>query len=342
MDLIEKLTQDQLGKNYMLGTVIRDGLHDLLERETKHMHQIAEKWERKGLEHLYLVGCGGSRAVLEPAKWLIDKYSRIPVDTYSGWEFFHRSPMNLDEHAAVVLGSHSGTTEEILLSMELAQKRGAATLSFSQGGTKLTQQADDAMVYQSPATNLSKLLMNYMVANEMMECYGDKDAARELRQELQHLPEIMHKAKEATEERGKALAVRYKDVKGFYLVATGLLSGLAYQFATCNLLEMQWKHASVWNSAEFFHGPLEIVEQDLPMIVLLGKDETRPVSQRILDFVVGQGADVIALDLAEMGDFHPWLAPFGLHLPLQWLISYMGAVRGHPISTRRYMGLMDY
>ena len=113
----------------------------------------------------------------------------------------------------------------------------------------------------------------------------------------------MQKAKDETEALGKSLAIKYKDADGFYLIATGPLAGLTYQFATCNLLEMQWKHAGVWNAAEFKHGPLEIVEEGLPMIFLLGTDETRPVAERARDFAVRHGADVISFDLADLEDF---------------------------------------
>ena len=78
------------------------------------------------------------------------------------------------------------------------------------------------------------------------------------------------------------------------------------------------------------------------MIFLLGTDETRPVVERALDFAVRHGADVITLDLADLDGFHPWVAPFGLHIPLQWFVSYMGVVRQHPITTRRYMGIEKY
>ena len=132
---------------------------------------------------------------MEPAKWLTDKFSDLPVDHYSGWEFYYRAPRNLNEHSATVLGSHSGETEEILKSMELAKARGSSTLSFSKPETFLTVNADESLVYKTPATNLSKLLMNYMVAVEMIERFGDKGAGNELRQALKTLPGLCKKQK---------------------------------------------------------------------------------------------------------------------------------------------------
>jgi fructoselysine 6-phosphate deglycase len=96
------------------------------------------------------------------------------------------------------------------------------------------------------------------------------------------------------------------------------------------------------NAAEFPHGPLEIVDEGVPMIVLLGTDASRFVAERARDFALRNGADVISIDLAELPGFHPLLAPFGAHLPLQWFNWYLGIEKNRPISTRRYMGVQPY
>ena len=61
MVLENELTQKDLGANYMIGTTIMLGLQDVIEREFSHLHNIVDSWQKKSLEHLYLVGCGGSR-----------------------------------------------------------------------------------------------------------------------------------------------------------------------------------------------------------------------------------------------------------------------------------------
>ncbi|MFZ5823925.1 MAG: SIS domain-containing protein [Bacillota bacterium] len=302
-----------------------------------------DTWLSQGLDHLHLVGCGGSLATFIPPKWLLDRFSPLPVDVNSGWEFVHRQPARLNARSAAILASHSGTTEEILVGLDLAKSRGAHTLSFSKPGTPLTQGAKEAMTYNSPATNLSKLLMGYQVATELIGRLGDKGAAAELRQALAALPAGMESVRAATEEWGKEMARKYKGANQFYVVGTGLLAGLSYQFVTCNLLEMHWIHAAPLNAAEFRHGPFEIVDKDLPMIFLLGNDESRPVAERALAFAQRHGADTIVVDLKELpGNIHPWLAAFGVHLPLQWFNWCLGEERNHPTSTRRYMGVVPY
>ncbi len=163
-----------------------------------------------------------------------------------------------------------------------------------------------------------------------------------VRAALHDLPDAMHAVRAETEQAGRDLAAEYRDASQFYVVSTGPLMGLAYQFTVCNLLEMQWLDAASINASEFQHGPLEIVRPGLPMIFLLGTDESRPVTERALAFSQRYGARTIVLDLKSMPNIHPWFAPFGLHLPLQWLNWYLGIEHDHPVSTRRYMGKVAY
>lgn len=328
--------------NYLDGTVLRDTLADILEREAENVARTVDAWVNGGLDHVYFVGCGGSRAIMEPAKWLMDRFSPLPADRYSGWEFVCRAPRRLTERSAVVLASHSGTTEEILRGLEVARERGARTAGFSLPDTPLARQVDASFVYQSPAANLSKLILTYLVTANLIRRTGPADEGERLLAAIAKLPDLVHSIKEAAEARSRELAAKYKDRKGFYVVGTGPLAGLAYQFQICTLMEMLWMHAASINAAEFRHGPFEIVDKGLPMIFLLGADESRPIAERALAFAQRHGADTIVFDLRDFPEVDPDLAPFAIHIPLQWFAWYLSKERNHPLATRRYMGKVPY
>ncbi len=329
-------------RNYMEGNVLLHDLQEILETQSGAVGRLVEGWKDAGVHDLFLVGSGGSLAVLEPVKWILDRYSSWAVDTYSGWEFVTRAPKRVTAEAGAILASHSGTTSEILDGAKLARDRGARLGTFSRPDTPLVGAGGVALTYDSIAANLSKLLLGYMLAAEILVQDGDRQAGEELWEALRTLPPKVHEAKEAARSWGLERAQAHLETPGFYLVGTGLLAGLAYQFAICNLIEMHWKHAAVLNASEFAHGPLEIVSSGLPMIFLLGTDEARHVTDRAMTFAVRHGADVIAVDTAAYPGFHPLLAPFVAHLPLQWFNWYLGVERGRPISTRRYMGRVEY
>lgn len=328
--------------NYMEGQLLRDDLAAILRGQAAPLRQAVERWSMSGITHVYLVGCGGSLATFRPVQMLLERHCAIPAVAMTGWDFVNRAPMRLGPGALVVLASHSGTTEEVLVSLELAKRAGAATLSFSLKATPLSARADVAATYDSIAANLSKLLLGYLLACELIARHGDRPIAGELAAALSELPDLVHTTKEAKRDFGWDLARRYRDTEPIYVLGTGLLEGLAYQFAICNLLEMHWRHAFALNAAEFPHGPLEIVAPGVTFLVLLGTDDSRFVAERARDFIARHGAEVVAIDVADLPGFHPSLAPFAAHLPLQWFNWYLGVERDHPISTRRYMGVHPY
>jgi len=338
------MLQSVLGEasNYLTGGVVPAALRDILEREDETAARVVHKWVSSGLDHLYFVGCGGSYAIMQPAKYILDRHSQLPVDAYTGWEFVNRAPARLTPRSAVVLGSHSGETQEVLLGLDLAQARRAHTLSFSVADSELTRRAEDGLTYNSAAVNLSKLLMAYLVTAHMLIEAGDRGVGNSLLNALGRLPQLSQRVIAGTEARGKQLAERYAAEKGFYIVGTGILAGLAYQFRTCTLLEMQWLHSAMINAAELAHGPLEIIDRDTPFIFLVGNDEGRAIAMRGHNFTRRYSEKVLLFDLKEIADCHPLLAPFLVHIALQWFVWHLSIYRNHPLSVRRYMGKVEY
>jgi fructoselysine 6-phosphate deglycase len=328
--------------NYLEGTTLKDALHDIWTRESGHIADTAAEWVGNGLDHLYFVGCGGSLAISEPARWLMDRYSNIPASSYNAWEFVTRAPYRLGGRSGVVLSSHSGTTEEVMLGMKLARERGSMMMSMSRPGTPLSIQAGTPLTYDTPPVSLDKLYLSYLIAANFITQAGDKAKGKQLLSSLEALPEKLHAAKESTREHGRALAARYKDEKGFYVVGIGPLGGLNYQFSVCILMEMQWLHAAAINAGEFRHGPYEIVEPGVPMIHLIGTDESRPVAEKALDFSRRYGAETLVFDLKDMPGIEPDLAPFGIQTALQWFAWYLAVEHKHPLTTRRYMWKVPY
>lgn len=328
--------------NYLVGDVVPRALGDILQREDATTAQVVHKWVQSGLDHLYFVGCGGSFAVMQPAKYILDKYSQLPVDVYTGWEFVNRAPARVTPKSSVVLASHSGRTQEVLLGLELAQARGARTLSFSVPNSELSNRAEDKLTYQTTAVNLSKLLMVYLVTAHTLIAVGDDLVGQQLLKDLHALPELTRKVIAQTEQRGRQLAEQYASESGFYVVGTGLLAGLAYQFRTCTLLEMQWLHSAMINAGELAHGPLEIVDRDTPFIFLISTDEGREIALRAERFTRRYSEKVLTFDLQDIAEVNPLLAPFLVHIALQWFAWHLSICRNHPLSVRRYMGKVEY
>ena len=131
-------------------------------------------------------------------------------------------------------------------------------------------------------------------------------------------------------------------------MAAGSNYGTAYSFAICLLQEMQWVHSAAIHAGEYFHGPFEVTDIDVPFIALLGLDETRPVEQRAVDFLVKHSDRALVIDAETfgLGRFDPAVRGIVAHLLFNPVLrTYADALadhRGHPLSVRRYMWRMEY
>ncbi|MCD6356271.1 MAG: hypothetical protein J7L66_03200, partial [Anaerolineaceae bacterium] len=122
----------------------------------------------------------------------------------------------------------------------------------------------------------------------------------------------------------------------------------AYTFTSCFLMEMQWMHAHPLVAAEFFHGPLEVVDKKTPIIILIGEDAHRPEAERAAHFCQKYSKRIAVIDSKDfmMQNIHPnvrpLVAPFILDAALTALVDQFAIVHNHPLTIRRYMGKVAY
>ena len=123
-------------------------------------------------------------------------------------------------------------------------------------------------------------------------------------------------------------------------MGAGPLYGLAYKFALTVFMENIRTHGSIIESAEFRHGPAEMLERQRPdMAFLLGTDESRALTERSLEVARTRGANTFVFDAADYPGLHPLLQPFVLKVALQWFIVYSTLMRGIPdLDERALMG----
>ena len=114
-------------------------------------------------------------------------------------------------------------------------------------------------------------------------------------------------------------------------------------------MEMQWMNSGSFHDGEFFHGPFEIVDKDVPFILLMKEGKTRALDSRALDFLNRFGAKVTVLDGKDFGlgsELHKsvvdYFNPIVLSAVLRVYAEQLAIVRNHPLTKRRYMWKLEY
>ena len=189
------------------------------------------------------------------------------------------------------------------------------------------------------------LLVTYAVL-EVLD--GNKDFAH-VRENLTRLDKVFDRARQVyVKEKGPEFVERIKDAPMVYTVGGGLHFTCAYVLATCYLLEMQWINASPVDAAEFFHGPLEIVDKDSHFVVFRSASEYRPLEDRVLSFLDRFTRGTFVIDAEDFGldeiddDFRTLASFIACDDLIGQMVALLADARFHPIDTRRYYLKMDY
>lgn len=330
---------------------------NILATAQDQINNILEAYKERNITRVFLVACGGSSALMYPSKYFIDHEAKtMTAEVYNSNEFIYRNPVTLGENSLVILCSHKGKTPETTEAARFAKQKGALVISLMYVETAPLADASDFIVNYSWAPPgqldshpeianyavLFRLIMGLVSVKEGNGTY------EKLVSSLDSFSEVLRKAKERSLESARQYAAAMKDEPIIYTMASGINYGIAYSFAICILMEMQWKHSHAIHAGEFFHGPFEILDKDVPFILLMGLDDTRPMEERALKFLKEHGEKLLVLDAKEFDwsgideELKGYLAPLLLNFVLRVYAVELAAATGHPLETRRYMFKVPY
>jgi fructoselysine-6-P-deglycase FrlB-like protein len=335
--LVEQAKQSELFTSPHLAT----DLARFLDERADQIRALAAEAVSSSVEQIYFVGSGGSWSNMFSGKYLMDRFTTIPADAVTSYELTWRNPPRLNAKAWVFLASYSGSTEDTVAALRHAKSKGARTIALARRrASVMAREADVVIDYESTALYLLPLAAVYLFALEVARLQGRADAVTVL-DGLASLPPVLGRVYRESEARAAELAEQYADSSLMYVVAAGPLYGLAYKFALTVFMENIRIHGSVIESAEFRHGPVEMLDrQRADMVFLLGTDETREMTQRVIDLVRGRkNVRTIVYDMADYPDVHPLMAPFVFLIPLEWFTVYSALRAGiHDLDERVFLG----
>lgn len=313
----------------------------------KYMDDIFEN----GVDNLVLSGVGGTIAIMMPVERFAKKRTAMPVYLENAAEFVLGANKAVTNKSLVVLYSDSGTTKETVAVAQYCKEKGIPTI-----GVSCTEDAplQDLLTYPIISKGADyyscdgDYMRLYMMVAAFLHKNGDFQDYDEFMENLAKLPVAMADIKENVDEEAKEYAYQIKDEKYHMLIGSGNLWGPTYCFAMCYLEEMQWIHAKAIESPEFFHGTLELLEEDTSVMIFKGEDETRVLTERAQNFACKISKKVKVIDTKEYkaegidpkyrGDFSPAF----LEAYLGRMIAHLEDATGHSLDIRRYYRVMDY
>lgn len=318
--------------------------------------QIIEaiKKEVPAVKSVYFVGCGASKAELYPGKYFLEANARnIRVGHYTANEFLHATPVAVDETAIVVTCSLGGTTPETVAASKKAMELGAKVIAVTHvDGSPLAKNAHYVILHgfeKNYAAKLEKMTNVLSLAVEILNQYEGYDRYNDMQTAFGKIYDLIEKAVSFVVPAAKNFAEDYKDAPVVYVMSSGATQEVAYAFSICLLMEMQWVNSGSFHDGEFFHGPFEIVEKDVPFILLMNEGRTRALDSRALDFLNRFQAKTTVLDGKDFGlasevpaSVAEYFNPMVLSAVLRVYAEQLAIVRNHPLTQRRYMWKLEY
>lgn len=315
--------------------------------------EIKQTMESKGgLKHVYFVACGGSKAAIFPGLYLLQSEAKtFSATTYTSNEFVHATPKELDERCVAVICSLKATPETVE-AVKVANAAGAITIamtgSMETGMAKVGQyvvtysNGDDQVYSESNQSNSLRIGFELL---HQLENWAGYDKAMEA---YSYIDEIVAEGKKELLPAAQAWAQKVKDEPIFYVLASGSNYGVAYSMCCCHFMEMQWKHAVCLHTGEYFHGPFETTDKQLPMVLLMSQGRTRALDERCLKFLNTYAENFIVIDFEKLnkGRIDESVVEFFnpvVMIPIErYYVSQMAELRGHSMDERRYMWKVEY
>ncbi len=316
---------------------------------------LTEEKARK-IKKIFITACGTAAYAGMVGKYLIEHIARIPVEVMVASEFRYCDPI-LDAGTVVLAISQSGETADTLAAMEEARKKGASLWSIVNAiGSQAMRVADGCISMQvgpeigvaSTKAFTAPILDLYMIAVFLADLRGVINEQRrlELVKDLLSVPSLVEKALE-TEKAIKEIASRYKDTKGALYIGRGVNMPIAYEGAL-KLKEISYIHAEGYPAGEMKHGPIALVDESLPVVVIATQDPwyDKMISQ--IEQAKARSGKVLAV--ATKGDEliptiaddifwipkTPWLlSPAVTIIPLQLFAYHIAALHGLDVDQPR-------
>ncbi|RTI52357.1 glutamine--fructose-6-phosphate transaminase (isomerizing) [Thermus scotoductus] len=325
-------------------------------REEEGDVELGLSLDPKAIDRIHVIACGTASYAGWYGKYLLEALARIPTEWDVASEYRYRDPL-ADERTLAIAISQSGETIDTLEGLREAKAKGARTLGIINAkGSSLTREVEDVLyIHAGPEIGVAStkaytamLSAMAMLAVHLGRGRGilSREKARELIREMRKLPRLVE---EVLEKRPiiAHLAEKYHQAQDFLFLGRHVQAPTAYEGAL-KLKEISYIHAEAYPAGEMKHGPIALIDEHLPVVVLATQGPLYEKTLSNIQEVRARGGKVIAIatlgdagiaklaqDVLYVPEVHPLLAPIVSVVPLQLLAYEIAVLLGRDVDQPR-------
>ncbi len=310
----------------------------------------------KEIRRVCIIACGTSYHAALVGKFMIEELARIPTEVDLGSEFRYRDAIVGPQDLLVAI-SQSGETADTLAAFREGKKKGARTLAICNVVDSSLARESDGIFYthagpeigvastKAFTTQLVGLFLLALNLARTRETIGQK----EVKGLLEDLLKIPHQVQEVLDlnPQIEALSRKYLNARDFLYLGRGVNYPIALEGAL-KLKEISYIHAEGYPAGEMKHGPIALIDEEMPVVVLATRSKTYEKILGNIEEVRAREGKVIALanpsskeiaakakDVLFIPETHPLLAPILLTIPLQLLAYNIAVLKGTDVDQPR-------
>ncbi len=310
----------------------------------------------KKIRRIILIACGTSYHAALVGKFFFEGFCRIPVEVDIGSEFRYRNPI-LNKDTLLIAISQSGETADTLAGLREGKRKGAMTLAICNVVESSLARDSHHVIYThagpeigvaSTKTFITQLVILFLLALRMGRELGTVSAqgGKALIEELIKIPHLMEEVLKSSKQVVQ-IAKKYLHARDFLYLGRGINYPIALEGAL-KLKEISYVHAEGYPAGEMKHGPIALIDREMPVVVLAPKNDVYEKVLSNIEEVKAREGMVIALaspsdrevgkkvdDVIYIPETHPSLTPILLTIPLQLLAYYMADFKGTDVDQPR-------
>jgi glutamine---fructose-6-phosphate transaminase (isomerizing) len=311
--------------------------------------------ELRHIRRVIITACGTSWHAALIGEYLIEEYARIPVEVEYASEFRYRSPI-IHPGTVVFVISQSGETADTLAAMREAKRKGATCLGICNVvGSTIARESDGGVyIHAGPEIGVASTkaftsqimvlsLITILLARMRAMSF---EKGEEMINALYKLPDEVRKVL-AKNDNIKTIAQKYSRNNNFLYLGRGINFPVALEGAL-KLKEISYIHAEGYPAAEMKHGPIALIDENMPVVVLAPQDSAYSKITSNLQEVKARKGNIIAVategdqrikeladDVIYIPKVHEFILPIVATIPLQLLAYHMAVLRGCDVDQPR-------